>query len=59
MSGSNGAPLGNYYVLSSTNLALPLANWTRVATNQYDASGKFIFTNPISANQQNFFRLQQ
>ena len=59
MSGSNGLPLGNYYVLSATNLALPLANWTRVATNQYDASGKFIFTNPISAGQQNFFRLQQ
>ncbi len=59
MSGSNGAPLGNYYVLSSTNLTLPLANWTRVATNQYDASGKFIFTNPISAASQNFYRLQQ
>jgi len=59
MSGSNGAPLGNYYVLSSTNLTLPVASWTRVATNQYDASGKFIFTNPISTGQQNYFRLQQ
>ena len=59
MSGSNGAPLGNYYVLSSTNLTLPVASWTRVATNQYDASGKFIFTNPISTGQQSYFRLQQ
>jgi hypothetical protein len=59
LSGSNGAPLGNYYVLSSTNLTLPVASWTRVATNQFDASGKFIFTNSISAGQQNYFRLQQ
>lgn len=59
MSGSNGAPLGNYYLLATTNLTLPLANWTRVATNQFDAGGRFIFTNPIGAVQQNFFRLQQ
>jgi len=38
---------------------VPVASWTRVATNQYDASGKFIFTNPISTGQQNYFRLQQ
>jgi len=58
--GGNGAPLGNYYLITSTNLATPLAGWTRVATNQYDANGGFTFTNGISADgAQNFYRLQQ
>jgi hypothetical protein len=60
MSGSNGAPLGTYYVLNSTNLVLPLVNWARVATNQFDASGGFIFTNKIGAGTlPSFYRLQQ
>jgi hypothetical protein len=59
-SGSNGIPFGNYYVLVATNLATPLPNWTCIATNQYDASGGFIFTNAISNEVlENFYRLQQ
>jgi autotransporter-associated beta strand protein len=58
-SGGNGVPLGNYYVISSTNLAFPLTNWTRVATNQFDASGGFNFTNALDPNSpQSFYRLQ-
>ena len=59
-SGSNGVPLGNYFVICTTNLDTPLTNWTRVATNQFDAGGGFIFTNGISAGAlQNFYQLQQ
>jgi len=59
MSGTGGVTNGTYYVLVSTNLALPLNQWTPVATNQFDASGNFIFTNSAPTNApQEFFRLQ-
>jgi autotransporter-associated beta strand protein len=45
IAGTNGFPNTNYYVLSGTNLAVPLTNWTRLATNLFDLSGNFIFTN--------------
>lgn len=59
MSGSGGVTNGTYYVLISTNLALPPNQWTPVATNLFDASGNFIFTNPLNPNSpQAFYRLQ-
>jgi hypothetical protein len=48
VSGSNGVAAGNYYVLTSTNLGLPLTNWTRIATNAFDGTGSFKFTNNIN-----------
>jgi len=58
-SGNNGAPLGIYYVLTATNLILPTASWTRVATNQFDSGGNFSFTNSTDpAMMQTFVRLQ-
>jgi fibronectin-binding autotransporter adhesin len=48
MSGSNGVPSGVYYVRASTDVALPLDTWARIATNSFDASGKFNFTNAIT-----------
>jgi hypothetical protein len=48
MSGSGGATNGTYYVLSSTNPALPLNLWSRIATNQFDASGNFNFSNTVN-----------
>jgi len=47
-SGTNGVPAVTYYVLSSTNLALPMATWTRVATNAFGPSGEFTFTNSVN-----------
>lgn len=41
MNGSNGLPGKPYIVLSSTNLMLPLAQWTPVLTNVFDSSGNF------------------
>ncbi len=59
MSGSNGTPNASFYTLTATNVALPLANWSRVATNQFDANGYFNLTNPVdSATPQLFYRLQ-
>jgi fibronectin-binding autotransporter adhesin len=57
VSGSGGAPNASYSVLTSTNAALPLAQWSPVATNQFDASGNFSFTSPVAKPQQ-FFILQ-
>jgi autotransporter-associated beta strand protein len=54
--GTAGATL---QVLSSTNLAAPLANWTSVETNQFDASGNFSFTNAVDDQPQQFYIIQQ
>ncbi len=59
-SGTGGASGGSYRVLTSTNLMLPLASWVPVSTNNFDASGNFSFTNPVSAGpHQQFFIVKQ
>ena len=50
ISGAGGPNRGNYYALASTNVALPLSNWERLTTNQFDASGNFNFTNLLNPN---------
>jgi autotransporter-associated beta strand protein len=45
--GSGGLPNGMYYVLTSTNIALPLSAWNRSLTNFYDSNGNFAFTNAV------------
>jgi autotransporter-associated beta strand protein len=58
-SGTNGAPGGIIYVLSSTNIALPVADWARIATNFFDGNGNFSFTNAVNqSTPQQFFLLQ-
>lgn len=59
VSGTNGLPGTNYFVLTSTNVSSPLTHWTRAATNPFDTSGNFIFTNPLDSSKSNlFYRLQ-
>ncbi len=48
-SGTNGIPNWPYYVLASTNMALPLAQWPSVATNFFDGAGNFTFTHRPNA----------
>ncbi len=48
LSGSGGITNGTYYILGSTNLALPFNLWSPIATNQFDADGNFIFSNSIN-----------
>ena len=55
LNGSNGVPGNTYYVIGSTNLGLPLTNWTRLVTNVFDAGGNFGWTNPASAGSGQFF----
>lgn len=56
LTGSNGTPGANYFVLQSSNLT----SWARIATNQFDVNGGFSFTtNAPASTPQNFFRLQQ
>jgi autotransporter-associated beta strand protein len=37
----------HYAVLTSTNISLPLSNWTATVTNPFNADGTFDYTNPI------------
>ena len=58
-SGTGGPTNVPYYVLNSTNLAQPLAGWTRLATNLFNSTGGFSFTNALNTNApQSFYRLQ-
>jgi len=59
INGTGGPASGTYLVLASTNVALPLANWTPILTNQFNAGGDFVFTNGISPGvPQRFYVLQ-
>ena len=55
--GGTGNPAGTQYrILASTNLALPLANWTPVTTNVFLSDGSYSYTNSTGQNAA-FFRL--
>jgi hypothetical protein len=56
-SGTNGVANSTYYVLTTTNIATPLTNWTVLTTNSFDGNGAFNVTNPISPNIPNQFYL--
>jgi hypothetical protein len=57
ISGTGGVNNWPFSVLASTNLAA--AQWTPVATNQFDAAGDFVLTNAINPNSaQTFYKLQ-
>jgi len=56
---TNGFPAATCFTLTSTDLTLPLSNWTCIATNVVDTSGGFSRTNPVNlANGQQFFIIQ-
>jgi T5SS/PEP-CTERM-associated repeat protein len=48
ISGAGGPTNATYFVLASTNITLPLTNWTRILTNTIDGSGNFTFTTPLT-----------
>ncbi len=54
-SGLGGSLNGAYQVLSSANAALALAQWTVIATNQFDQNGHFNFTVLTSSNTPSMF----
>ena len=58
-SGVGGVPAGTFYVLTSTNLQLPLANWTLTTTGQFDGAGDFSVTNLVNQDSpQQFYLLK-
>jgi hypothetical protein len=60
MSGTNGTTNGTFYVITSTNIALPLTNWSIVSTSTFGADGSFSVTNAINpALPRQFFDLLQ
>jgi fibronectin-binding autotransporter adhesin len=59
-SGTGGTTNGTYYVLTSTNLATPLTNWTTNSTSTFDGAGAFSVTNAISPTvPKQFYIIQQ
>jgi hypothetical protein len=58
ISGTNGLVNAAYNVLASTNVALPMSQWTVVANGRFDSSGNFSSTNAVGASGTRFLRLQ-
>jgi hypothetical protein len=58
INGTGGAAGAPYRILASTNVALPIAQWTPIITNQFSASGGFGYTNTVQPNKPaQFFRV--
>jgi len=59
ISGTNNVGAGGtYHLLTSTNVALPLASWTVLTNGNFDANGNFSSTNATGTSSQQFFILQ-
>jgi len=48
--GSNNVPFATGYLLTSTNLQIPLSQWLFIATNWCDVNGNLMFTNDLDTN---------
>jgi alpha-galactosidase len=60
MSGTNGTANGTYYLMATTNLTTPLANWISLTTNSFDSNGAFNLTNlVVPAISQRFYLIKQ
>lgn len=59
LKGTGGPANGTVYILTSSNLSLPLLQWSRLATNQFDVSGNLSFTNSVNPNTPQAFYLLQ
>jgi autotransporter-associated beta strand protein len=58
MSGTNGYAGNPFYVLSSTNVELPMSSWTVESSGVFGSTGAFAVTNPVSISvPQKFYRL--
>jgi len=53
--GTGGVPFADYSVLASTNLSLPLTQWSKSGTDRFDDSGSFAFTNALNLNSLSLF----
>ncbi|MEI7534940.1 MAG: hypothetical protein WCK57_11275, partial [Verrucomicrobiae bacterium] len=58
LQGTNGAASGTYSILTSTNVATPMANWTTNTTGIFGAGGVFSNAIPLDSNQAKFFLIK-
>jgi hypothetical protein len=55
----NGIPDGSFYLRTSTNASLPVADWSRVATNSFDSTASFNLSVPVNpAQPQQYYLIQ-
>ena len=60
ISGSGGTPNAAYQLLTSQNVALPVAEWTQIGTGNFTGTGAFSITNAINPEtSQAFFLILQ
>ena len=60
ISGTNNAGAGGtFHVLASTNLTVPLTNWTVLTNGTFDSSGNFSSTNAIDTTKPRGFYILQ
>lgn len=58
LAGTGGTPNAPYYIYTATNPAVSSDQWSLMATDAFDASGNFTFTNlPSPAQPQLFFKI--
>lgn len=57
LSGTGGISGAQFQILSSTNLALPLPDWTTVYTGTFASDGSYSYTNSTTARGAQFFIL--
>lgn len=59
-SGTGGTAGGSFYVLTTTNLDIPLTNWVTLSTNSFGANGSFSVTNAVTpGTPQQFYRIEE
>src|SRR5262249_19793651 len=60
ISGAGGLAYGKYYLLSSTNVAVPKTSWTKSGPFPFDGAGAYSVSVAITNNPpQQFFMVQQ
>ena len=58
--GAGGTSNAQYTVLTATNLTIPRTNWISAGAGQFDAAGRFSFTNAVSRQEASrYFLLSQ
>ena len=57
LSGTGGSAGAQYRILTTTNVALPMASWIPVWTNVFALDGSYSYTNSPLTDKANFFRL--
>jgi autotransporter-associated beta strand protein len=59
ITGGGGIQGATFYLLASTNLALPFSQWTRIVTNAFGVGGSFSNSIPVAlSNGEQFFVLE-